>query len=244
MVYLPTWDSGVWVAGAKALKKMKNYFPHVEKICRALYIKFGRNNLGNYSNPLDELFYILLSSKTPPSRYQAIYQKFKSAYPDFNKLVNANWKRIARVIKDAGLQNRKAKAINSIAKRVYNDFGAMSLDALKSMNNNEIEQYLVSLPEISVKSARCVMMYSLKRKVFPVDNHCFRVCTRLGWVDKNISLTKKTADKIQNGIPPNLRRKLHIGMVLLGRDFCTPSNPDCHSCPILKYCPTGISRTK
>ena len=59
-------------------------------------------------------------------------------------------------------------------------FGELSLKKLEEFNNDDALKFLESLPGISVKNARCILMYSLDRKVFPVDTHVWRICRRLG----------------------------------------------------------------
>lgn len=217
----------------------RSNFPNVEHVTEILVNRFGRQSLGNKDDPFDELLFIILSSKTPPARYEKAYCALKIAYPDPNDLVNADTSQIAGVISCAGLQNRKAKAILMIARRLLKEFNAVSLAQLSTFSDNEAESFLRSLPEVSKKSARCVLMYSFGRQFFPVDSHCFRITKRLGWVSEEAHLTEKCADEIQDRIPSELRRDLHVGMILLGREYCKPSNPDCVHCPVQTYCVTG-----
>lgn len=216
---------------------------HVQDIVSSLIHHFGRPNLGNKKNPFNELLFIILSSKTPPDRYQEVYRALRSRYPIAGNLASADWLEVAQMISRAGLQNRKAKAIVEIAQRLKKQFGRVTLSPLKQMTDSEVEDFLTSLPEVSLKSARCVMLYALERQVFPVDTHCFRISSRLGWVDGNLTFSPKQANALQEGVPPNLRRDLHIGMILLGRRYCMPQNQECHKCPILDHCQTGKFRT-
>jgi len=41
--------------------------------------------------------------------------------------------------------------------------GSLSLDFLEDLDDQEAERFLCSLPGINVKSAKCVLMYSLNR---------------------------------------------------------------------------------
>jgi endonuclease III len=213
--------------------------PEVKRITEILVNHFGHQSLGNKENPLDELLFIILSSKTPPTRYEEAYKALRNAYPDLNDLADADWTKISGIISCAGLQNRKAKAMVTIAKRLRDEFGTVSLSLLSELSNDEAESFLRSFPEVSKKSARCVLMYSLGRQFFPVDTHCFRISKRLGWVSGDAQLTESCTDELQDSIPPNLRRDLHVGMILLGRHYCKPRNPDCEHCPILEFCITG-----
>ena len=155
--------------------------PHVEQVARALVRAFGRPTLGNKKNPFNELLYVLLSSKTPPARYREAYCALRRAYRRADDLAMAEPSRVAGVICRAGLQNRKARAVVAIALRLRERFGRVTLAPLVHMTNEEAESLLTTLPEVSKKTARCVLMYALQRSVFPVDSHCFRISQRLGY---------------------------------------------------------------
>ena len=43
------------------------------------------------------------------------------------------------------------------------------------MNDADGERLLMRLPGLSWKGARCILLYSLRRDVFPVDGNTFRV---------------------------------------------------------------------
>src|SRR5262249_8427187 len=131
----------------------------------------------------------------------------------------------------------------SAARHLKDLFGHVTLDPLRKMSDEDAEKHLLALPGIGIKSARCILLYSLERQVFPADNHCLRISQRLRWIPK-ADFNKGTANALQNGIPPSFRGDLHVGMVLLGREFCLPKNPRCRECPILKFCQTGKSNLK
>jgi len=211
-------------------------FPYVKEITKTLVREFGRPRLGNKRNPFNELLYILLSSKTPPDRYQEVYRTLRCAYKLAEDFADANSEDVAKVISHGGLQNRKAQAIVSIAQRLKREFGRVTLAPLAKMENDEAEAFLISLPEVSKKTARCVLMYALDRDVFPVDSHCFRIAQRLSWIPRDGGLTDRRADELQDGIPESLRLDLHVGMVLLGRHYCLPGDPRCTYCPLLEFC--------
>lgn len=216
----------------------------VKHVSRILLKQYGRQNLGNKDDPFDELLFILLSSKTPPERYESAYEKLKNSYPNPTDLADVHWQIIADIISYAGLQNRKAKAIVAISKQLRDQFGTVSLSFLSKLSTTEAEKFLISFPEVSIKSARCILMYSIDRQLFPVDSHCFRIIKRLGWVSTDQNLTDKCADELQENIPPEFRKDLHVGMILLGRQYCTPKNPSCKDCPIVEFCITGQEALK
>jgi len=88
------------------------------------------------------------------------------------------------------------------------------------------------------------MMYSLGKKAFPVDTHCWRISRRLGWIksnDKHKFCTSRDMDYLQKMIPPKFRLSLHVNMISLGRDTCLARSPNCDNCVITEYCPKIIN---
>lgn len=215
----------------------------VEQVSQVLVDEFGRPDLGNKRNPFNELLYIILSWRTPPEHYQTTYRALRRQYPRADDFAEAHPDEMAAVIELGGFQNKRARAIVSTASKLKETFGRVTLAPLRNMETEEAEKFLLSLPGVQTKTARCVLMYSLDRPVFPVDRHCFRIAQRLGWTPAGRELTQRLEDDIQAGVPPALRRDLHVGMIVLGRSHCLPEEPLCDECPLSSFCPTGKEYT-
>jgi endonuclease III len=91
---------------------------------------------------------------------------------------------------------------------------------------------------VGPKVARCVLLYSLDRQVFPVDSHCRRVLGRLGFLPPRVDI-KASHDFLQAIVPTEIRRSLHVNLIHHGRQICVPRTPDCGRCALLSLCPTG-----
>jgi len=202
----------------------------------------------NRKNPLDELLLILCSVKRGEKVYLRAFKSLKQAFPTFEKLNQASVKELTKQIEWGGLQNQKARSLKKITTAITEKFGKLSLASLRKMTEGECEEFLCSLPGVGKKVARCVMLYSLGMKVFPVDTHCWRVSKRLGWIKTNGKhkfCSSKDMDILQDKVPPRLRLSLHINMVSLGREFCLARSPKCHRCPIAQYClRCGVTRRR
>jgi endonuclease III len=208
-------------------------------VAEALKVRYSDFDHHNKSNPLDELLFIICSIKTTASGYSSTYLALKRRFPRHEQIAEAPAEYIAMPIKRGGLANNKAKSIRRILDVLMDRFGRPTLSPLKSWSDRECEAFLTSLPGVGKKVARCVMMYSLGRKVFPMDTHCWRITRRLGWVrptSKNGRPSPRDMDRLQAKIPPDLRFSLHVNMVSLGREYCRARNPNCPECPIADYC--------
>ncbi|HUW25506.1 MAG TPA: hypothetical protein VMW07_03150 [Gallionella sp.] len=225
----PKYPFAVWDVAA-ALKKRYHDFNHY-----------------NLKNPLDELLFIMCSTKTAEASYRSTFRALKETFPTHLHIAEAPAEYIARPIASGGLSNQKARAIRNLLDIIVAQFGEPSLKALRAMSDENAEAFLLSLPGVGGKTARCVLMYSLDRRVFPVDTHCWRIARRLGWfrpTQKDKHCAPRDTDRLQSRIPPELRHSLHVNMVSLGREICIPTIPRCDECPILAWCrKIGVPRS-
>jgi len=208
----------------------------IRKISSLLDSQYRCSNLGNKKNPLNELLYIIISLRTTDPSTQRTYSKFKKFFPSWEKVYTATVNKIAAVLKNAGLSRQKARNLKLILNKVKRDWKILSLKKIKSLGTGSLEQYLLSLPGIGIKSARCIMMYSFNRKVFPVDSHCFRIIKRLGWIEQDSKYKVRMQDKIQELIPAKIRYRLHVNLIQHGRKICLPFRPCCKVCFLSKSC--------
>lgn len=214
--------------------------PSPAEVALILSRRYNDHSHFNRKNPLEELLFILCSTKTNESSYRATYAALREEFPTFSRLAEAPPERIAAPLAPGGLHRQKSLAIRKICDAIIGKFGRLSLSPLRGMGDRECEDFLTSLPGVGKKVARCVMMYSLGRAVFPVDTHCWRISLRLGWVrptQKDGHCAPRDMDRLQEKIPAALRFSLHVNFVSLGREFCAAGSPRCGGCPLLRACP-------
>ncbi|MEX2237836.1 MAG: hypothetical protein WEB00_09910 [Dehalococcoidia bacterium] len=204
---------------------------HVARIAETFsgLSRSGDLPLGNQVDPLDELLYIIVTTMT---QYGALegYSRLKAEFPDWNLLSEDDAEpKIRTALRLCGLVNQKTVQILGIAKQLKADFGSVTLAALGPMSDEDCENYLLSLPRVGKKVARCVMMYSLGRDVLPVDAHVLRLAKRLQLLPYDMSWAK-AHDAIHEVTPPEDRYQIHVGLVEHGRAVCTHNKPRCAQC--------------
>ena len=212
----------------------------VQEVARILAGRFGDFDHYNRKNPLEELLFIVCSTKTDEKKYLDTYKSLRRRFPRFDQLAIAPVAEIAESLKGGGLYNQKALVVKRIMDKLTLMFGRPTLAPLKHMGDTEAEDILLSLPGVGKKTARCILMYSFGREVYPVDTHCWRIAIRLGWIVPSCSNGRcypKDMDYLQDRIPPSLRYTLHVNMLPLGREICTVREPKCDVCPITHLCP-------
>ena len=93
---------------------------------------------------------------------------------------------------------------------------------------------LITLPGVSDKVAKCVMMYTMGKQVLPVDAHVHRVTRRLGWTSRKRA--DQTHEELEALIRPEQRYNFHVNCIQHGRLICIPHTPICNICPVNQYC--------
>ena len=194
--------------------------------------------LGNKDDPLDEAIYIVLSFQTNLARFTSTWAKLRKAYPTWSVLEGAPTLEIASTLREGGLQKQKARTIQRLLAEVKLVAGKFSLDLVRSMNDEDAEKLLTRLPGLSWKAARCVLLYSLRRDVFPVDGNTFRILRRTGVLPRQAVYRRRSLhDAVQAAVPAHRRRALHVNLVVHGQRTCLPRAPRCSICALVEICP-------
>jgi endonuclease III len=210
---------------------------HIDAVLEAAY-GTPEAELGNKADPLDEAIYIILSFQTDLARFSLTWSRLRAAYPSWDALERATVRDAARILRGGGLHRQKARMIHRLLGEVRKVAGGHSLDLLRAMSDEQAERLLTRLPGLSWKAARCVLLYSLRRDVLPIDSNAFRILKRTGVVSRRAVYRRRTLhDAIQAAVPAHRRRALHVNLVVHGRRTCVPRSPKCSSCPLIADCP-------
>ena len=202
---------------------------------RLLALRYRTPRLGNKRHPVSELVFIILSARTRGENHEAIYRQLRRHFRTWEAVRDSSFRDVQAVIHDAGLSRVKSDQIQQLLRRLTCDFGDLSGRAFRKMSTSDLEQYLTGLPGVGLKTARCVMMYSLDRDVFPVDTHCLRLFHNLGIIDGAVRF-EYAQDPLQDLVPLGIRRALHVNAVAHGREVCIPGAERCDVCPIRQLC--------
>lgn len=206
----------------------------VRRVCEALEGEYGRPDLGNPENPTDDLIYIIVSNKTSPKTAERTFLAVKRAFATWEEVIASPSSALQSLLHPAGLATVKAQQIRAAIQRIEGDFGSFDLHRLRLRPESEVQAYLVGLPGVSEKVAKCVMMYTMGAKVLPVDSHVHRISRRLGWT------ARKRADQchgeLEALVPPHRRYAFHVDCILHGRSVCRPRKAACERCCISRHC--------
>lgn len=213
----------------------------LREMARILGVLHGSPDLGNKSDPVDELIYILLSRKTREAAYIEAYERLKARFGCWDDLLAAPESEVFELVQSAGLGETRVRSLYAALQTLRDTFGHCTLEPLKRMSVTEAENFLCSIPDVQLKSAYCVMLFALGFSVFPVDTHVGRILSRIQPFDPiGVDLTgmdhRKLQDVIRYLIPPELMRSLHVNLIEHGRKICLAKQPRCESCELSRFC--------
>jgi endonuclease-3 len=209
----------------------------VSEVIDLLKQEYGPRQWKSDSDPLDVLIETILSQNTSDANSGRAFASLKASFSSWEVVASAPAECIAAVIKSGGLSQIKAARIKQVLRQIEEEQGHISLDSLKSMDMTEAEDYLIRLPGVGHKTARCVLLFALGKPSLPVDTHIFRVSKRLGLIDSMASI-EKAHSLLQQQTPPSEVYLFHVYMIEHGRRICHARQPRCNICTLKDICPS------
>ena len=192
---------------------------------------------------LDALVATVLSQHTSDRNSDRAFASLKERFPAWEDVLAAPAGAVADAIRMGGIADQKAVRIQRILAIVAEREGRLDLSRLHELDDGAIEAYLTSLPGVGLKTAACVLAFSMGRAAFPVDTHVHRVATRLGWVPASATAAQ-AHELLRERVPPDIRYDLHLALIAHGRGVCAARRPACEACVICRRCAYGRSRVQ
>ncbi|MFB0520607.1 MAG: DNA (cytosine-5-)-methyltransferase [Desulfatiglandales bacterium] len=219
-------------------KEIRNRLSYIDAILQAAY---GTPDLGNVADPLEELIFLTITQRTKIKTAIQVFRNLKEQFSGCNGILQASDADLRRILSVGGRGNFRIRAVRELLNAVKDKTGALSLSNLRQMNETEAFEFLLSLPWVGEKIARCVLLYSLGFNTFPADVNAIRIFRRTGILTPVIGSLegiehRKAQSKIAPWVPAEIARTLHVNMVVHGQEVCRERNPRCERCKIRKFC--------
>jgi endonuclease-3 len=180
----------------------------------------------------------VLSQNTSDANSGRAFEGLKQRFPTWEEVADAPVEELADAIRAGGIAEVKSRRIKQILHEIEAREGSIDLSRLRKMMDDEVTDYLLSLPGVGAKTAACVLVFSMGRDAFPIDTHVHRVIRRLGWIEDETS-ADQAHRVIGPRIPPEIRYDLHMAFIRHGREICKPRNPRCSVCVLFDLCDAG-----
>jgi len=131
---------------------------------------------------------------------------------------------IQRVIRPCGLSPAKAKAIAGLSRILIAQHGGRVPADFEALE---------ALPGVGHKTASVVMAQAFGRPAFPVDTHIHRLAAR--WGLSNGRSVEQTERDLKKLYPPQAWGRLHLQIILFGRQRCPARGHDLATCRICSW---------
>jgi len=175
----------------------------------------------HHKSPFTLLVAVVLSGQSTDKVVNRITPELFKLADTPDKMSRLTVAKIREIIKPCGLSPTKSKNISALSKILVDKF-----DSKVPRTFEELE----SLPGVGHKTASVVMSQAFGKSAFPVDTHIHRLAHRWGLSNgKNVVQTEKDLKKV---FPEKRWHKLHIQMILFGRQYCPARGHDEGKCPI------------
>ncbi|HEV8537734.1 MAG TPA: endonuclease III [Bacteroidota bacterium] len=167
---------------------------------------------------------VVLSSQTTDDLINGLAPKLFEKYPSFEALAGAKPEDLYPFIGSVRSCMKKAAWLVAIAKTVAGEKKfPLTMDRLTSLKG------------IGRKSANVIMSGAgVEMEGVIVDLHVLRVAPRLG-IAKGTD-PEKIEKQLMEKVPREYWRQLGMGLTILGRELCRPTDPACPKCPVNQAC--------
>lgn len=212
--------------------------PRPGEVAAILEARYGKYPDESAGPVLDQLVWFLLSTRTTVENCEAAFAALRSRYGSWEEVARAPEAELYGPLRPAGLYRARARNLLAALAAIRGRFGEASLEVLREWGDADCEAFLMGLPGVGLKVARCTMAFGLARRVFAVDAHIWRITRRLGWhAAPGDAPTRAGADLIQGiALAAADPLSLHVNLIRLGREFCPAGEPRCADCPLAAGC--------
>lgn len=131
---------------------------------------------------------------------------------------------IRSIIRPCGLAPAKSKAIRGLSKILVERHGGRVPRSLEELE---------ALPGVGHKTASVVMVQAFGEPAFPVDTHIHRLAARWGLSSgRNVVQTERDLKRL---FPRESWGRVHLQIILFGREHCPARGHDFETCPICSW---------
>ena len=178
----------------------------------------------DHEDPFTLLVAVLLSAQCTDERVNQVTPKLFARASTPDAMAKLPVSEIESLIRSCGLAPAKAKAIRGLSEILRDRFGSRVPADLEALE---------SLPGVGHKTASVVMVQAFGLPAFPVDTHIHRLAGR--WGLSRASSVARVERDLKKLFDPADWGKVHVQMILFGREHCPARGHDLRACPICSW---------
>jgi len=211
----------------------------VADILAALEGTYGPRSFVSRGRAVDVLVETVLSQNTSDVNSHRAFLSLLERFGSLEAVADARVEDIERAIAGAGLSRIKSVRIKELLSRLAGENGSLDLSFLSQRDVDAARSYLISFKGVGLKTASCVLLFSLGLPAMPVDTHVHRVCRRLGLIGAGVSAESAHA-ALEAMVAPADRYRFHLLVIEHGRRTCHARYPRCNVCVLNRPCPSAL----
>ena len=199
---------------------------------------YGPRAFVSRGRAVDVLVETVLSQNTSDVNSHRAFESLLARFGTLEAVAEARVEDVERAIANAGLSRIKSVRIMEILAHLMRENGSLDLSFLAERDVEQARKYLASFRGVGLKTASCVLLFSLGMPAMPVDTHVHRVSRRLGLIGPHVRAEAAHA-LLEAMVKPEDRYRLHILLIEHGRRVCRARIPQCVGCALTGLCPSA-----
>jgi endonuclease III len=197
-------------------------------------------------DPLRQLIYSMLSSRTKTETSHEVLYALESHFGSWERLRDAPELEVLRVIAPVTFAEEKAPRLQRALRRITRqNQGKLNLDFMHGQPVDRIRRWLETFEGVGAKTSASVVNFStLRGRALAVDSHHHRIALRLHLVARGTGAAETEVQLLAiapTAWDPAMLDDHHSLIKLHGQRCCTKLQwqRNCARCPLLELCPTG-----
>ncbi len=178
-------------------------------------------------DPFTLLVAVVLSAQTTDKKVNEVTPRLFARARTPAAMSKLSVKEIHDLIREVGLAPGKAKALQGLARDLVDKHAGKVPRTFEELE---------ALPGVGHKTASVVLAQAFAIPAFPVDTHIHRLAARWGLSDG--SSVERTERDLKRLFPESSWIKLHLQIILFGREHCPARRHDLARCPICSFAAT------
>ena len=188
-------------------------------------------------DPMSQLVDIILSHRTRDEQTAAAWNNLLKRFGSWEAVRDAPTEQVQEAIANVNWPEAKAPRLQTIMREITEERGNLDLNFLCELPVEEAAAWLNRFDGVGPKTTACVLLFSCKLAILPVDVHVHRTSGRIGLIGKKVS-ADAAHNLLQALLPQNARviYNFHKALLRHGQRICVFERPRCSKCSITDLC--------
>lgn len=178
----------------------------------------------DHEDPYTLLIAVLLSAQCTDVRVNQVTPLLFARARKPEEMVKLTAEEIRSIIRPCGLSPSKSKAIRGLSEILVAEYGGQVPSSFEALE---------ALPGVGHKTASVVMYQAFGHPAFAVDTHIHRLAAR--WGLSRGTRVERTERDLKAVFPEEAWGKVHLQIIMFGREQCPARGHDLAECPICSW---------